>query len=88
MIKPKLFLFAFPKFFILYFNVASYFQLKKYVFLVSDRFLNNAGKPGSPSVEILFPHEKLLQGNILQLNLQICIIIFLGFHKVDRNAQE
>jgi hypothetical protein len=42
------------------FNAAPYFQLKKNLFsyLISDRFLNNAGKSGAPFIEMFLPPMK------------------------------
>ena len=55
--------------FVLSFNAARYFQLKKkFIYFLIFFFLNNARKSCALFMEILFPHEKFLHGKILPRN--------------------
>ena len=49
--------------FVLNFNAAPYFQLKKLFFIVL--FLNNAKKSCAPFMEFFFLHDKFLHGKAL-----------------------
>ena len=53
--------------FILSFNAAHYFRLKKIIYFLSF-FSSNARKSCAPFIEIFFPHDKFLLGKILTRN--------------------